>query len=315
MKITILNESFISNDNLKRLKALGKVEVFLDTANEDTAIDRINDSEIVIADMFVCPINKKVLSKAEKLKLIVLNTTGYDKVDLDYAKSRGIKVCNAPGFATDAVAEHAFSLMMSVARKVVFGDKSFRAKPFEILPDDDCHRIFMGLNLKGKTLGVIGTGNIGRRVCEIGVGLGMKVIAHNRTEKKITGVTFKELSSVLTESDVISLNLPLTKESEGLIDKEKLNMMKKDAILINTSRDKIVNTDALYDSLFSGKLFGVGLDVVALDDKNHPILKLENVIFTPHSAWFTKESLDNLGEIIVDNVESFVKGNEKNIIN
>jgi lactate dehydrogenase-like 2-hydroxyacid dehydrogenase len=314
MKIVILNESFISDSYLNRLEKIGEVENFLDTDTEEKAIARVKDADIIITDMFVCPLTNKVLDKAKKLKLIALNTTGFDKIDLGYMKKRGIKVCNCPGYATDAVAEQALALMMSVARKVVSLDKAFREKPFEILPDHPGHREHLGITMAGKTLGVIGVGNIGQRICEIGQGLGMKVIAYNRTKKSVLGVKLTSLEKVLSESDIIIISIAFNKETENLINKNNISKMKKQAILINIARDKIVNTDDLYEALSNKEIFGAGLDVFSVNGDKR-MLELDNVVFTPHSAWFTQESLNNLGHIIVDNIESFAKGKGKNFVN
>lgn len=314
MKIVILNESFISDAFERRLKKLGEVQHYKDTDTEEKAIARVKDADIIITGMFTCPITRKVLDAANNLKLIALNTTGFDKVDLDYAKKLGIKVANCPGFATDSVAEQAIALAFAAGRRIVPLDKMFRQEPFEIIPDHPSHAEHIGFTFRGKALGVVGLGAIGHRIAEIGQGMGMKVIAYDRTKKKIAGITFASLDKVMAQSDIVVVAVALNKETERLINKKNISKMKKHAILVNIARDKVVDTSDLYEALAKKAIFGAGLDVVSLEDDRR-LLKLDNVVFTPHSAWFTKEALTNLEYIIVDNVESFVKGKGKNFVN
>lgn len=314
MKIGILNESYLSEQNINELKSIGEVEIYPETNTEKDAIDRIKDKEVIIVDIFVCPLTNSILEKAKNLKLIAINSTGYDKIDLYYLKKRGITLCNCPGFSTDSVAEQVFALILATIRRLIIGDRDFRRKPFETLPGFNDHEIYRGFNLKGKTLGVIGAGSIGRRVLEIGRGFGMNLIFYNRTKKQIVGAEQRSLDEILIKSDIVSINLPMSDETKNLINKEKLKLMKKSSILINTSRGKIVNTNDLYKSLLNKEIFGAGLDVIDSIDDNKDLLQLDNVVFSPHSAWFTKESLDNLGKIVTDNILSFFKGNGKSII-
>ena len=315
MKIVILNECFFREEHISKLKELGYVEIYKDTDNEEKAIKRIGDADVIIADPFFTPLNAKVMNSSKQLKFIALNTTGYDTIDLVSAKERNILVSNVPNYSTDAVAEHAIALMFSIIRKISLGDKEIRKNKFDADIGNPTHKKYLGFNLKGKILGIIGLGNIGIRLSELAQGIGIKVIAYNRSKKEVKNVRIVGLDYLLKESDIISLNLALTKETEKIIGKQQLKLMKNNAILINTARGNLIDTEALYNALKNKDLGGAALDVISDIDNNHPIFNLENIVFTPHIAWFTKESFDNLAESIVNNVCSFVQENPVNVIN
>lgn len=315
MKIAVLNEFFLNEKHLARLKALGEVEVFGDTTTQEQAIERLKGVDIALGDCFIAPFNKDILGSTDNLKLLVLNSTGFDLVDLEAANAKGIKVANAPGFSTDAVAELAIGLMFAVNRKIVLGDKAMRSEPFEADPSNREHDKFWGFDLKRKTLGIIGLGKIGTRAAEIGQGLGMKVIAFNRTPKQIEGVELVTLEEVLKRSDVVSVHLALNSETENLISKRELGLMKPTAIIINTGGSRLVITKDLLEVLQTREIAGAGIDTLGIT-KDNPILKLENIVLTPHIGSSTEESWKiNLPEIAVSNVESFAKGTPQNLVN
>lgn len=315
MKITILNKCFFSKSHIKRIKKLGTVRLFTNTHTEAEAIKRLKGAEIAVANGLYAPLTKTILKNADALKLLIVNSTGFDFVDIDIAKKRGIKVANTPGFATDAVAEHAIALMFAVIKKIINEDRTIREKPFEINPARQDDRRFLGSNIRGKTLGIIGFGFIGKRVAELGIGLGMRVIVYNKTLKKTRGIKFMSLTNLLKESDVISIHTPLTSETKNLIDKKKLSLLKPTAILINTARGDIIDSDALYDTLKKNRITGAGIDVFTGINRFSPILKLDNVVFTPHSAWWTEESVSKQAELIVSTIESFINKKPTNIVN
>ncbi len=316
MKIVVLNEFFFSVEYLSKLKSLGEVEVFLNTDSEELAIERLKDAEIALGDCFIAPLNKKVLESTNKLKLLILNSTGYDRVDLEAASQKGIKVANAPGFSTDAVAELAIGLMFAINRKIVLGDKAMRENPFEADPGNRDHDKFWGFNLKGKTLGVIGLGRIGLRMAELGLGLGMKVVAYNRSPRQMGGVKLVSLKELLQTSDVVSIHLALNSETKNIISKEELKLMKQASIIINTGGYKHIVTDDLLEALIAGRISGAALDIVDGINKNHPILKLDNVVLTPHIGSSTYESWkENIPEIAISEAEAFINGKPINIVN
>lgn len=315
MKITILNESFFNESHLNALRALGDLVIHENTDTEEEAIERLKDVQIAIADCYIAPLNKKVLESADVLKLLVINSTGYDLVDVASAKAKGIQVANVPGYSTEAVAEHAIALMLAVSKKIPAGDAIMRRAPFQVDPANQEHRKYLGFELAGKTLGIVGLGNIGQRVAKIGQGFGMKVLAFNRSQKNIEGVKQVSLEELLKESNIVSLHLPLSPETENIITAERLQMMKPTAIFINTARGKCVDESALINALQSRKIAGAGLDTIVDFSASNLILKLDNVVFSPHSAFFTREALKNCADIIVANVEAFVEGKAANVVN
>ncbi len=315
MKIAILNKSFLKNKHLDALRALGDLAIYENTDTEEKAIERLKGVGIAIADCYNAPLNKKVLERTDTLKLLAINSTGYDLVDVAAAKAKGIHVANVPGFSTEAVAEHAIALMLAVSKKIPAGDAAMRQAPFQIDPENQEHLKYLCFDLAGKTLGVVGLGNIGSRVVKIGQGFDMKVLAYNRSQKNVEGVKQVSLNELLKESDIVSLHLPLSPETENIITAERLQMMKPTAILINTAPGKCVDESALISALQSHKIAGAGLDTIVDWSASNPLLKLDNVVLSPHSAFFTEEALENCADIIVANVKAFVEGKAVNIVN
>ncbi|MCK5519196.1 MAG: D-2-hydroxyacid dehydrogenase [Alphaproteobacteria bacterium] len=314
MKIAVLNECFLSEANISYLKSIGDVELFDDTTNEKKAITRITGKDIVFADMYECPLNKNTLSHANNLKLLCLNTTGYDQIDADTISRYNIKVANTPSYSTEAVAEHTFALLLSLSHHIVKVEKDIREKPFQINPADKRHYDYLGFNLHGKTIGIIGLGAIGCHVAKIANGFGMKVIGYNRNQKSISNITNVKLNDLFKSADIITLHTPLNKESENIINAHSIEKMKQDVLIINTSRAGCIASKDLAQALTDGKVLGAGLDV--LDNwEQTPLLRAPRTIITPHSAWFTKESLARVGDIMTKNVRAFINKQPCNIVN
>jgi D-3-phosphoglycerate dehydrogenase len=238
-------------------------------------------------------------------------------VDLETAKKKGIKVANAPGFSKEAVAELVIGLMFAVNRKIPLMDRDMRKNPFDSDPSNiEQQNKYWGFDIKGKTMGILGLGRIGSTVATLALGLGMKVIAHNRSSKTMDGVEMVSKEEVFKKSDVISLNITSSTDSKNFISEKELALMKPTAIFINVDQGIMVDTDALYIALENKKIGGAGLDQVAGLTKNHPILKLDNVVFTPHAGSSTNESFrENLPELVVSAVEGFVENKSKTLIN
>lgn len=314
MKIAVLNECFLKDEHIARLKKLGEVSIYDDTNSEEKAIERLKGVEVALADCFVSPLNDKVFSSVKSLKYLSINSIGFDMVDLESASKNGIMISNIPAYSADAVAEHAIALTFAAVKHLVQFNKKVREKPYEVDPADQSQLPFMGFNLKNKTMGIIGLGAIGKRAAEIAMGLGMKVIAYNRSSKTMEGVEMVTMEELLRRSDIVSLHTPLNKDSENLIGDEELKLMPKHSVLINTARGKVVNRKALYNALKEGVIAGAGLDTLDEWDKSNELLELENVIITPHSAWYTKESFENLAEMVTANVEAYAKGEPINLV-
>ena len=313
MNIAILNEFSFSEDHLARLKRLGQLAIYDDTVSETQAIQRMKGAEIAIVEGFKTPLNNTVLEGTDGLKLLALSSTAYHFIDLEFAAQKGIKVANTPGFSTEAVAEHTIALMFAVIRRIPLGDRKVRENGFVITAIEDDNQ-FLGFDVKGKTLGVLGLGSIGTRVAELGLALGMKVVAYNRTLRRMHNVEMLDLDELLKISDVVSVNLALTPETKGIISDKALTLMKSSAVLINTATGPHVDEQALYKALKEKQIFGAGLDLLTEWDEDNPLFDLDNVVFSPHSGWWTKEAGANLRDMIVTNVESFVRGESINLV-
>jgi len=238
--------------------------------------------------------------------------TGYNHIDLDKCKERGIKVSNAAGYSTNSVAEITFGLIISLLRSMGPAEAAVR--------EGSTKAGFTQLDLKGKTLGVLGTGSIGGAVAEIGLAFGCKVIAYNRSEKPALiskGVEYKPLDEVLKESDIVTLHTPLTDDTKHLINKEKLALMKPSAYLINTAVGPVVDNDALAEALHNGTIAGAGLDRVDMEPPvpaDYPILSAPNVVILPHVGYATDEAMVRRAEITFTNIVKWEKGEQDNVV-
>jgi lactate dehydrogenase-like 2-hydroxyacid dehydrogenase len=313
MKIAILNECFFTEDHLERLRKVGKLKVYRNTNSEEKAIKRLKGADIAIVDGFVCPLTAPVMDSTENLKLLALNSTATEICDIEAATAKSIKVSNIPSYSTDSVAEHTIGLMLAFAKRIPELDRRTRKKPFIIDPNSKKHQVFMSQNLKGKTLGIIGLGMIGTRLAELALSFKMHVIAYNRSAKQVPGVKLVPMEELLAKSDFVSLNLRSVDETKGIISAKELSLMKPTSVLINSASFKLVDSKALSAALKNKVIAGAALDVF---DKSDPeLMKLDNVIVTPHSAWFTKEAMKNLADTLVANVEAFSSGHPINIVN
>lgn len=295
--------------------------------------DKYKDLE-VISIFIYSQIDEKLLQKMPKLKLIATRSTGYDHIDVKACAKKNILVCNVPTYGENTVAEQTFALILSLSRKMPQCLERTRKGSFDLTG-------LRGFDLRGKTLGVVGTGNIGKHVIRIANGFEMKVIAFdafpNQQFAKDLGFEYFSLDNLLKESDIITLHLPYLPQTHHLIDKNKIALMKKGAILINTSRGGIVETDALVKALESKKLGGAGLDVLEgecniLEEsqlakksfsgncdvktllENHILMDMPNVVITPHNAFNTNEALLRILNITVDNIKNALAKKPINLI-
>lgn len=313
MKIVIADPIYLTEEYRKRLEALGELEIYNSIpASNDEFIERIKDAEIVLVGRY--GVNAEALRSTPKLRMISLWQTGYDNVDLDAATERGVVVSNVPNYAFDSVAEFVFALTLDLLRRVHIADARLRKGRFE-------WRCYIGNQLMSKTIGVLGTGNIGKRVIQIAHGFNMNVLsvtAHPDPEKaRALGAKFVDLDTLLKESDIVTLHVPLTSETEHMIGASQLEKMKPTAILINTARGKVVDEAALIEALREKTIAGAGLDVFEKEPlpMDSPLLKLDNVLLTPHIAFLSEESLEECTYISVENIEMFVKGEPQNVVN
>lgn len=255
-------------------------------------------------------ITKEHMQAIPKLKLISTTSVGTDWVDLQAAKELGILVSNEKGVNAEAVAEHCFGLILDVSKRITEADRDIRLK------GGAKSSSYMGIELFGKTLGIIGIGDIGQRVARIAHGFSMKVLGVNRTSKKIDGIQLVPLEKLLKESDIIAVTIPLTPETEDLLGEKEFAVMKNGAVLVSISREKIINKEAVMQAVQSGKLVGYGFDADILDSikKDDPYLNSSKVVITPHSASMTEEADRGYAEYTVENIKAFLAHNPIRIV-
>ena len=320
MKIVVLDGYTENPGDLSwsGLEALGEVTVYDRTSYVDAPIiaERIGDAEIVVLNK--TPITKATIDACPNIKLITVLATGYNVVDYDYAKEKGIPVCNVPTYGTASVGQYAIALLLEVCHHIGHHSNTvFEGKWQNHI--DWCYWDYPLIELDGKTAGIIGFGRIGQTTGRIAKALGMNVIAYdlypNESGKEIA--EYKDLDTVLAESDVLFLHCNLTPENTGLINKENIAKMKDGAILINNSRGQLIDEQDVADALNSGKLYAAGLDVVYTEPikADNPLLGAKNCIITPHMSWGAKEARQRIMNITVDNVKAYIDGAPVNVVN
>lgn len=313
MKLVVVEPLGIEKEKVMQLAENAAKEnceiVYYDTRTENTAelIERAKDADIVV--LANLPFRKDVIEQCKNLKLISVAFTGIDHIDMDYCKQNNLMVCNCAGYSTIAVSELVFGMAISLYRNIIACDSATRK--------EGTKNGLVGFELCGKKFGVIGTGAIGMRVVNIAHAFGCEVLAYSRTVKENQLVKYVDLDTLLSECDIVSLHVPLNEKTKGLINKEKLSKMKKTAVLINTARGPVVDSEALAEALNNDIIAGAAIDVFEKEppiDASHPLLKAKNVLVTPHVAFATKEALEKRAEIVFDNVAKFLEGKPQNIM-
>lgn len=313
MKLAILEPLGVEKTRFLAMakEALGdRVEIVAyDDRREDvpTLIERSKDADIVVLSNF--QYRESVISQCPKLKMICVAFTGYDHVDIEYCKQRGITVCNCAGYSTVAVAELVIGMVISLLRKVRECDIAAHAAGTKAG--------LTGYELEGKKFGIIGTGAIGLRVAALAQAFGCEVLAYSRTRKEIPGITYMELDDLLRESDIVTLHVPANANTKQLMNREKIALMKKSAILINCARGPVVDSQALADALNNGDIAAAGIDVLEGEppfDTQHPLVTAKNVLLTPHTAFATAESMVKRAVIVFDNISAYLDGKPQNVI-
>ncbi|MBR0044221.1 MAG: D-2-hydroxyacid dehydrogenase [Synergistaceae bacterium] len=320
MKIVILDGYTENPGDLswKGIEAFGELKVYDRTPLDDDAeiIKRIGDADIAITNK--TPINKKVIDACKNLKFISVLATGYNIVDVEYAKSKNIPVSNIPTYGTDAVGQFAIALLLEICHHVGHHDKAVKAGKWESCPDF-CFWDYPLIELAGKTMGIIGFGRIGQKTGKIAKAIGMKVIAvdeyPNDFGKEIAD--YVTLDDLLAKSDVIALHCPLFESTKGIINKNSIAKMKDGVIILNNSRGPLIVEQDLADALNSGKVYAAGLDVVSTEPikGDNPLLKAKNCFITPHISWAPKESRQRIMDMTVDNIKAFIDGSPVNVVN
>lgn len=300
----------------------------------DDNYELVKDAEII--SVFTSSrVRVDKLSKLNKLKLIATRSTGYNHIDLEYCKENDVEVVNVPRYGTTTVAEYAFALLLTVSKKIRLASNDLKK---DIIAAEN----YIGFDMFGKTIGVIGTGEIGSHFCKLANGFGMKILAYDPYPKNILeeelNLKYVELDELIKSSDIISLHAPSTASNFHLLDDEQFRIMKDGVIIVNTARGELINIDALYSNLQLGKVAAAGLDVVECEELlgadgkalekadcklpsclqktfiHHKLLNMENVVLTPHVAYDTKEAIERILATTDDNIQSFVKGKIKNSV-
>ena len=333
MNIVVFEATEWEREACKRLEADHVVAFETDALTSD-CVDRYADAEI-ITTFIRSDLNATVLQKLPQLRLIATRSTGYDHIDLEYCRSAGVRVCNVPDYGDHTVAEHAFALLLALSRHIVEAVGRTRRSNFS-------QAGLRGFDLNGKTLGVVGAGRIGRRVIAIGKGFGMEVVAFDAhpdaTAADQLGFRYLALDDLLSGADIVTLHLPGGAATHRLIGDAEFARMKPGAVLINTSRGGVVDSEALVRALASGRLAGAGLDVVAEEGvlgeeaeifrtetavpaermrallADHALLGQPNVIMTPHIAYNTAEAVARIIETSLDNIVTFAAGSPRNTV-
>jgi glycerate dehydrogenase len=317
MNIVVLDGYTLNPGDLSwgSLKELGEVTIY-DRTGADKIVERAQHAEIVLTNK--TPLRAETLEKLPKLKYIGVLATGYDVVDSAEAARRGIYVTNVPTYSTDSVAQFVFALLLELCHRVAAHSEAARGGEWASSLDF-CFTKSPLIELSDKTMGIVGLGRIGTRTARIAQAFGMKVLAYSHSGKPspIGGVTMTDLDELLSVSDVVSLHCPLTSETNQLMNAARLERMKPTAMLINTSRGKLINEQDLADALYNGAIAGAALDVLSIEPppQDHPLLRAPNCVITPHIAWATKEARTRLMEVAVGNIREFLGGSPANAVN
>ena len=313
MKIVQVESLGVSKQELEEAKLefekLGHQYIYYSDIpkNEDELIARMKDADIV--NISNIKLTAKAIESCPNLKYLNVAFTGVDHVDLECCKKHGIKVSNAAGYSTEAVSELAVGLAVALMRNFSQMDGNTRKL--------GNRNNFLGTELCGKTVGIVGTGAIGLATARIFKAFGCKILAYSRTQKNIDGITYTTLDELFAKSDIISLHIPANAQTKGLISKDLLTKMKETAIIINTARGPVMDNAALAELLKAGKIAGAGIDVYETEPplpENHPLLSAPNTILLPHVGYASKEAMQKRFVIVKSNMHSYLEGRQKNVI-
>ncbi len=306
-------------EGLAILKKKFDVDLWTDYAppSKDTIIEHIKEADAILT-MLSDKIDSEVIEAAPKLKVISQLAVGYDNIDLNAAKKRGIYVTNTPDALTDASADFSFALMLAITRRVVEADKYVRAGKWKVAWHPT---MMLGAPLHGTTLGIIGAGRIGQAMAKRGRGFDMKILYYNRSPKpdfeKECGAQRVDLDRLLKESDFVSLHVPLNEQTLGMINAEKIGLMKKTAYLISNARGPVIDEKALYEALKNKKIAGAALDVFCKEPikKNNPLLELDNIVVAPHISSANTTTRAKMSVMTAEDITAVLMGKEpKNIV-
>ena len=318
MKLVVLERNSVGTDiDVSGFEKFGQVTYYANTLADNTA-ERVKDADIIIANKV--PLNESTLKDAPNVKLICLFATGFDNVDVEYCKNRGIKVANVTNYCTPAVAQHTLLLAMALSEKLAFYDDYVKSGTYSAQERFSNFDKPFG-ELEGKTWGIVGMGSIGHKVAALAEAFGCQVIFYSASGRSTcTEYERVEFDDLLGRSDILSLHCPLSDRTRNLIDKEAFRKMKKSAILVNVARGPVVNGQDLYDALMAGEIAAAGLDVLEKEpmEKDNPLGKIKDstkLIITPHMSWASTEARVRLVGEVVKNIQAFTDGQDRNIVN
>ena len=313
MKLVIIEPLGVEQEQLLSIAAKQLPEsvevVYYDTrvTDTETLIERGKDADIIAVSNL--PLNADVIDGCKNLKMLSVAFTGIDHIAMDACRKNGVLVSNCAGYSTAAVADLVFGLLISLYRNIPACN--------EVVRREGTKDGLVGFELEGKKFGVVGTGAIGLRVAAIAQAFGCEVLAFSRTKKDVPGITYTDLDTLLSQCDIVSLHTPLSDSTRGLIGKEQLALMKKNAVLINTARGPVVDSQALAEALNEERIAGACIDVFETEPpvkKEHPLLNAKHVIATPHAAFATKEALVKRAVIVFDNITAWLNNSPQNVM-
>lgn len=283
--------------------------IYYQTKTTDSAelSDRAKDADIIVVSNL--PLKREVLENCPKLKMISVAFTGVDHIAMDYCREKGITVSNCAGYSTKSVSELVFGMLLCLYRNIIKCDEAVR--------NGGTKDGLVGNEISGKKFGIVGTGAIGLKTATIARAFGCEVYAYSRTQKQVDGITYLPLDKLMSECDIISLHVPLTEQTKGLINAEKIALMKKSAVLVNTARGPVVDSEALSAALKDEKIAGACIDVFENEPpvaKGHPLLNCPNVVATPHVAFATKEAMEVRAGMVFENVSAYLDGKSINVM-
>ena len=315
MKIVELDRETLGYDiDTSVLKTIGSFEEH-EAADLETTREYIKDADVIIFNK--TKMNEELLKDAPNVKLLAITATGFDNIDLEYCKSRGIAAANVKAYSTPAVAQHTFAMALFILEKISYYDEYVKSGKYSS-QSGFCNFDEKYNELSGKTWGIIGMGNIGRSVARIAEAFGCKVIFYSASgNSTCTDYERVELETLLKESDVLSIHCPLSDRTRNLINRDTLKLMKRNAILINVARGPVVNDADLAEALNNGTIAGAGLDVLGVEpmEKDNPLGLIKDsrkLLITPHMAWASVESRQRCFDEVLLNIKAFVEGRERN---
>ena len=296
------------------LRALGECEVF-DRTPPDAVLERARGAAVLLTNKTALP--REVIEALPDLRYIGVLATGCNVVDLSAAKARGIPVTNAPGYGTPSVAQHVFALLLELTQHTGHQARTVRDGRWSASPDF-CYWDKPLIELADRTLGIVGYGSIGAAVGRIALAFGMKVLAATRRARPVADeIAFTSIDDLFRRADVVTLHCPLTADTQGLVNAQRLALMKPDSYLINTGRGPLVVEQDLADALNAGQIAGAGLDVLSAEPPSpeNPLLTAKNCLITPHIAWASRAARGRLLAIVVENLRAFLEGEPTNVVN